>query len=56
LALDEPTANEAATPIDGIDVLISEELKSFVDKGTIDYKTEAWRKGFTIKSGGQSCC
>ena len=56
LALDEPTANEAATPINGINVLISEELKKFVDEGTIDYKTEPWREGFTIKTGGQSCC
>jgi Fe-S cluster assembly iron-binding protein IscA len=55
LALDEPTANEVATPINGIDVLISERLKPFVDEGTIDYHTEPWREGFTIKNGRQSC-
>jgi Fe-S cluster assembly iron-binding protein IscA len=55
LALDEPTANEVAIPINGVDVLISEELKRFVEEGTIDYKTEPWRKGFSIKTGGQSC-
>jgi len=55
LALDEPTANEAATHINGIDVLISKELQPFVDEGTIDYKTEPWREGFSIKSGRQSC-
>jgi Fe-S cluster assembly iron-binding protein IscA len=55
LALDEPTANEAATPINGIDVLISKELQPFVDESTIDYKTEPWREGFSIKSGRQSC-
>lgn len=55
MALDEPTANEVAIPIDGVDVLIADRLKPFVDESTIDYKTESWREGFTINSGRQSC-
>ncbi len=54
LVLDEPQGNETAIPINGIDVLISDEVKAFVEGNTIDYVKEPYREGFTIGAGGCS--
>lgn len=55
LALDEPNENEAAIEINGIDVLISSEVRSFTDGNKLDYVTSPYGEGFSI-SGGASCC
>ncbi|MFC1861402.1 hypothetical protein ACFLYL_03930 [Chloroflexota bacterium] len=56
MALDEPNKNEAATHINGIDILISDEVKALADKGTIDYMNSPDGEGFTIAVEGQTCC
>jgi len=56
LALEEPNGNEAATPINGIDVLISDEVKNLTENSTVDYLNGPDREGFTIGTTGQSCC
>lgn len=55
LALDEPQDNETAIEINGIDVLISSDVRSFTDGNKLDYVTSQYGEGFTI-SGGSSCC
>ncbi len=56
LALEEPNGNEVATPINGIDVLISDEVKSLTENSTVDYLNGPNKEGFTIGVAGQSCC
>jgi len=56
LALDEPNENEATTQINGIDVLISDEVKPFADKNKIDYLKLPDGEGFVISTPEQTCC
>jgi len=56
LALDEPNENEEITQINGIDVLISKEVKPFADKNRIDYLNSPAGEGFIISSAEQTCC
>jgi Fe-S cluster assembly iron-binding protein IscA len=56
LALDEPEANEAAIPVNGLDVLISDEVKSLAESSTLDYINESYREGFTIRKAGFAGC
>ena len=48
LALDEPNENEEITQVNGIDVLISDEVKIFTDGNTIDYVNSSDGEGFVI--------
>ena len=56
MALDEPNANEVATLVNGIDVLISDEVKGLAERSTIDYITEPYQQGFTIGLARNTCC
>ncbi len=56
LALDEPEENEKTVPVNGIDVLISENIKRYVEKNTIDYIDSPYGGGFSIGRAGSSCC
>ena len=56
LALDEPNENEKMTQINGIDLLISNEVKPFADRNKIDYLNSPGEEGFIISSADQTCC
>ena len=55
LALDEPNENEETTQINGIDVLISDAVKAFADRNTIDYVNSPDGEGFIIAPGYGYC-
>ena len=56
LALDEPRDSEKAIQINGIDVLIADDVKAYAQGQTIDYVKSAYGEGFIIGAPGQSCC
>jgi Fe-S cluster assembly iron-binding protein IscA len=56
LALDEPNENEDTTQINGIDVLISDAVKPFADRNTIDYVNSPYGEGFAVTPPGHSYC
>lgn len=55
LALDEPNDKETIQ-VNGIDVLVSDSVKRYVDRNTIDYNDSAWGRGFKISRAGYSGC
>ena len=56
LALDELKENEATTHINGIDLLMSDEVKPFSDGNKIDYVKSEDGEGFVINKPGQTDC
>ena len=56
MALDEPKDGELATEVNGIDVLIADYIKPFLDGTTVDYVTTPHGEGFTINGGGTGGC
>jgi len=55
LALDEPQENETPVQVNGIDVLIADSARPFVDGATVDYVKDPYSEGFIIKGSGSSC-
>ena len=55
MALDEPGDDEKALQVNGIDVLIADFVKPFVDGMTIDYVKLPHGEGFTIVGAGGAC-
>jgi Fe-S cluster assembly iron-binding protein IscA len=55
LALDEPGKDEAALQVEGINLLISEDIKTFAERSRIDYVKGPYREGFSVALAGQSC-
>ncbi len=56
MALDEPQDDETITSINGIDVIISEEIQRYAERTTIDYVSGPYRKGFIIGVSGHAGC
>ena len=56
LALDELKENEKTTQVNGIDVLISDEVKLYSDGNMIDYIQSAEGGGFVINNPEQTDC
>ncbi len=56
MALDEPETDEVAISVNGIDVLIADEVKGYADRSTIDYVDGPDREGFTIGVAGRAGC
>ena len=56
MALDEPGKSENAVRVEGIDLLISEDLKTFAERSRIDYIQGPYRQGFTIGLVGAAGC
>ena len=54
LALDELKENEETTQVNGIDLLMSDEVKPFSDGNKIDYRQSANGEGFVIDKPGQT--
>ncbi len=55
LALDEPKADEQPIQVNGINVLVADIAKPFVDNATVDYVKEAYGEGFVITDPEASC-
>lgn len=55
MALDEPEGSEIPIQVNGLDVLVSEKIKGFVDGSIVDYIRSPEREGFTISTGNSSC-
>ncbi len=56
LVLDELKENEETTQLNGIDLLISDEVKSYSDGNTINYIQSTDGEGFVIDKPGQTGC
>ena len=57
LTLDEPYANEAAVEINGIEFLMTDDVKMYTDGMLVDYIRTSYDEGFTIeRSGYSNCC
>ena len=55
MVLDEPDKNEKPVTINGIDILIDDYEKSFIEGTVVDYVTEARGEGFVINSASSAC-
>jgi Fe-S cluster assembly iron-binding protein IscA len=55
LALDEPTENETAIKVNGIEVLIADPIRTIANKNKVDYVTSPRGEGFVI-GNCDSCC
>jgi hypothetical protein len=51
MTLDEPQGNEITTQIDGIEVLISEEVQRLAETSTIDHDGGGFTIGLEVFSG-----
>jgi len=56
LALDEPQADEKSIQVDGLDLLITDEIKRYADMSTVDYISNEYGEGFTVKIAGYTEC
>jgi Fe-S cluster assembly iron-binding protein IscA len=56
LTLDEPYINETPVHINGIDVLITDDVKIYAEGKLVDYIRTAYDEGFTIDRPGYSNC
>ena len=55
MALDEPEDQEQPVNVNGIDVLIADFARPFVDGKTIDYVKQPQGEGFIISGAGGNC-
>ena len=55
MALDEPEKDEESININGIDVLLADYTKPFVDGTTVDYIKEDRGEGFVITDQDCAC-
>jgi Fe-S cluster assembly iron-binding protein IscA len=57
MALDELRDNEKTIPVNGLDVLIEDYIRPYLDGYTIDFVNTPYGDGFTISSpDGNGCC
>jgi Fe-S cluster assembly iron-binding protein IscA len=55
MVLDEPRGEEKSIPVNGLDILIDEDIKDFADRATIDYLKTPYGEGFSVDMAGASC-
>jgi Fe-S cluster assembly iron-binding protein IscA len=55
MALDEPEENEQPVQVNGIDVLVADFARPFVESTTVDYVRETRGEGFVITGAGGAC-
>lgn len=55
MALDEPKENEQPVQVNGIDVLIADFVKPFIDGITLDYINKPNGEGFIVTGAGGTC-
>ena len=56
LTLDEPKKNEIAFLVNGINVLIDDNVKTYVEGNTVDYVDYGYGGSFSIAAPGQHQC
>ena len=56
LTLDEPKKNENQIQTNGIDFLVTDDVKDYAERSTIDYINEGYQESFTIGVGKNKCC
>jgi len=56
LVLDEPMKNEISNQINGIDVLIEEEVKDYANKSVVDYVKTPYGEKFIVELAGSKAC
>ena len=56
LVLDEPMKNEIPNQINGIDVLIEEEVKDYANKSVVDYVKTPYGENFIVELAGSKAC
>lgn len=55
LALDEPDKGEVPTRVNGLDVLVSDEVKDFAGASRVDYVNSPYGEIFTVDTGRAGC-
>jgi Fe-S cluster assembly iron-binding protein IscA len=55
VALDEPKQNEKPVSIDGVEILIAEAIRPFVEGAKVDYGKSWFKEGFIVSSAGLTC-
>ena len=55
MALDEPEKDEKPVQVNGVDVLVADYARPYVEGATIDYIMDDYRQGFVILGGGGGC-
>ncbi len=56
MALDEPSENEQAVEVDGIDILIADDVKPYASGNVLDWVETYGDAGFTLQPESGSCC
>jgi Fe-S cluster assembly iron-binding protein IscA len=56
LVLDEPQENETSIQVNGIDVLIDEDIKDLADRTRIDLISTPYGNAFTVEVAGAAGC
>lgn len=56
VALDEPRENEQILPADGIDILVSDEVKPYASGSVLEWTTGFMGEGFVLRpASGHGC-
>ena len=55
MALDEPETNEKAVPVNGLEVLIDEDVRSFTEGKVVDYISSPYGETFTVENPYEPC-
>jgi Fe-S cluster assembly iron-binding protein IscA len=55
LALDEPQANEKSVNVNGLDVLIDDNIKGFAQDSVVDFISSPYGEMFTVENGLGEC-
>ena len=55
MALDEPKQNEKLVSIDGVEILIAEATRPFVEGAKVDYGKSWFKEGFIVSSTELYC-
>jgi hypothetical protein len=56
LVLDEPIENELPNQVNGIDVLIEEEVKDYANRSVVDYVNTPYGERFIVEFAGSKAC
>jgi Fe-S cluster assembly iron-binding protein IscA len=55
MALDEPEKEEKPVQANGVDILVADYVRPYVNDMTIDYIMDGYREGFVISGAGSMC-
>ncbi len=55
LALDEPEKDETAVPVNGIELLVDKDIRSFTEGTVVDFLSSPYGEMFTVENGLAGC-